>query len=73
MFIEEHPGTRAGTLARATHHSAADREAILGLISKWWTDRESGVSDPERLRQLGFHRIVGAVAALLHVYRDRAR
>ena len=43
-------------LADAECYSAADREAILGLISKWWTDRESGVSDPERLRQLGFHR-----------------
>ena len=43
-------------LADAECYSAEDREAILGLISKWWTDRESGVSDPERLRQLGFHR-----------------
>ena len=49
-------GLKHFRLADASCFSEDDRRAILSLIGKWWTDTSSGENDPERLRQLGFHR-----------------
>lgn len=43
-------------LTDASCFSESDRHAILSLVGKWWSDTSSGETDPERLRQLGFHR-----------------
>ena len=47
---------RTFRLADAQCYSDEDREAILSVIGKWWTDHSSGEVDADRLRQLGHHR-----------------
>merc|ERR1712216_360372 len=49
-----------------------DREAILGLIADWFTDRMSGETDPERLRLLGWHRFETMVRNELAMHVRRA-
>ena len=47
---------RTFRLTDAQCYSDEDREAILSVIGKWWTDHSSGETDASRLRQLGHHR-----------------
>jgi hypothetical protein len=47
---------RTFRLTDAQCYSEGDREAILSVIGKWWTDHSSGEADADRLRQLGHHR-----------------
>ena len=38
-----------------------DREALLRLIGDWFADHNSGETDPDRLRQVGWHRFESIV------------
>ena len=48
-------------LSEAECYDDDDREALLRLIGDWFADHNSGETDPDRLRQVGWHRFESIV------------